>query len=390
MNDHPRITFVAASMTASSFLRQQAALLVDAGAQVEVVCGPPMPADYPCDVRVVDRLERDPSPVGDLAALVAMVRHFRKNRPDVLHASTPKAAMLALVAGAVTRVPRRVYLVRGLRLQTSSGLARRAMWTLERLACRLAHDVVVVSPSLGDELVAERIVPRDRVRMIGAGASNGVDTGRFRPPTDQERLDARARFGIADDEFAVVYVGRVNVDKGLPTLIDALRQIGGTRPVRILLVGEAEGSDAWKHTVKGWEQLPGVTCTGSLGDVWPAYAASDAAVLPTRREGLPNMVLEASASGLPVLVTDAVGARDALVDGVTGIQFPVDDATALATAIVELCDRPDRGRSLGAAGRAWVSEHFEMRDVVVRNAHFLFPAMNRGNTDVRNLRHDAA
>ena len=379
MNEHPRITFVAASMTASSFLRQQAAMLADAGARVEVVCGPPMPADYPCQVTVIDRLERDPSPIGDFAALLAMVRHFRRNRPDVLHASTPKAAMLALVAGAVTRVPRRVYLVRGLRLQTASGLARRAMWALERIACRLAHDVVVVSPSLGDELVAERIVPRSRIRMIGAGASNGVDTDRFRPPTNQEREDARAKFRVDGDEFVVAYVGRLNVDKGLPTLIGAVQQIGGTRRVRVLLIGEAEGSEAWKQTVRGWEDLPAITFTGALGDVWPAYAAADAAVLPTRREGLPNMVLEASASGLPVLVTDAVGARDALVDGVTGIQFPVDDAAALAAAIVKLCDLPDRGRSLGASGRAWVSEHFEMRDVVTRNAQFLFPAMNRGN-----------
>ena len=110
---------------------------------------------------------------------------------------------------------------------------------------------------------------------------------------------------------------------------------------------------------------------GQCDDVRPVYAVADVAVLPSLREGLPNVVLEASACGLPVVVTDSVGTRDAAVDGLTGRVVPTGDAAALAAALSEIISRPDRGRELGEAGRAWVHANFEKENVVRNHVDYL-------------------
>jgi glycosyltransferase involved in cell wall biosynthesis len=97
-------------------------------------------------------------------------------------------------------------------------------------------------------------------------------------------------------------------------------------------------------------------------------AAMDVFVLPTYREGLGNVLLEAAAVGLPTITTDATGARDAIVAGRTGLQVPTGDPKALATALATLVRDPSLRSEMGRAGRAWVCEHFDQTEVWRRQA----------------------
>ena len=373
MTDGPRIVFATASITASSFLREEIAQLSARGADVTLITGPSGPADFPCEVEVISSLGRDPSPLNDLRALRATIKVVRRRRPDVVHASTPKAALFGLIAAFVARVPRRVYLVRGLRLETASLPARLLLGLLEWLTCRLATDVVVVSRSLGAAMAERHLVAERRVTMIGAGASAGVDTSHFRPAEASSRTSARDALGIGPGDVVLVFVGRLHRDKGLATLIEAYGQLRAshTQPIWLVTAGEVEGDAKWRSVVKQWLAEPGVIALGQCDDVRPVYAVADVAVLPSLREGLPNVVLEASACGIPVVVTDSVGTRDAAVDGLTGRVVPTGDASALAAALSEIISRPDRGRELGEAGRAWVHANFEKENVVRNHVDYL-------------------
>ena len=322
-------------------------------------------------------MERDPSPLRDLVSLWAWLRYLRRTRPTVLFVGTPKAALLALLAGAVMRVPRRVYILRGLRLESARGVVRIGLEAMERLTCRLAHVVVSVSPSLRAKALELGIVEESKIRVLGAGSSNGVDLVRFRP---RPRATHLGDLQLAGDVPVVGFVGRLTRDKGLSTLAEARRTLlENELDHQLLIVGGVDG-DADSLAELTSTGRPAVQI-GHVPDTAPYYALMDVVVLPTLREGFPNTVLEASASGRPVITTDATGAVDSVVPGRTGLVVPTADPPALAAAIeavladVELADR------LGRGGRRHVEEHFARADVWDRLVDVLLPAAPAAGTD---------
>jgi glycosyltransferase involved in cell wall biosynthesis len=280
-------------------------------------------------------MRREFSPVADLISLGRWLALLRRLRPDAISCSTPKAGLLAGLAGAVLRVPRRVYVLRGLRYEGERGVRRRLLRTLERLSCAAAHLVVAVSPSLAAEVVRSGVVPRRKVLVIGDGSSNGVDPRRFRPPTLAERAAARAAAGVPRDAFVIGFVGRLAPDKGLACLEQAFAELRRRLPeARLLLVGEPDSPPC--PAARRLPSQPGVQALGGVDDPLRRYAAFDVLCLPTRREGFPNVVLEAAACGIPAVTTRVTGAVDAVLDGETGRLVPVDDPGSLAQALWSL------------------------------------------------------
>ena len=298
-------------------------------------------------------MEREVAPAADLRALFRAVILLRRIRPEVTSVGTPKAGLVLGLAAFATRVPNRVYILRGLRMEGASGVRRTLLKVLERVACRAAHVVVCVSPSLRDLVVAEGIVPAAKTRVIGNGSSNGVDLTRF--AATPERVAAaralRQDRGIAPDDLVIGFAGRLTHDKGLRELLAASTLLSerGVRHV-LLVAGPAEGFDV--------TDFPGVQVLGSVEDMAPCYAAMDVLALPTYREGFPNVVLEAAAAGVPAVVSSATGAVDAVVEGVTGRLVPVRDVGALAEALGELLTSPHLRTRMGAAARARVVSDF--------------------------------
>jgi glycosyltransferase involved in cell wall biosynthesis len=304
-------------------------------------------------------MDREIRPLRDLRALFAWVALIRSVRPAVTHLSTPKAALVGSIAAWLLRVPRRVYLVRGLRLEGASGAERLLLWLGERLTIALSTDVVVVGPSLGRKLARTRLLGRHRAALIAHGSSNGVDVAAISARAEaagRERM--RKRLRVAESDVVVGYVGRIVEDKGIGTLLAAL-ELSKSKPT-LLLVGPIDdpslGRDIAAAPVR-------VVHVGWTDDVWAHYAAMDLLCLPTRREGFPNVVLEAAAVAIPCISTDATGAVDAVVPGVTGETVHVGDSVAMAAAIDRLAgDAPERAR-LGAAAHARALADFRPQDI---------------------------
>ena len=185
-------------------------------------------------------MRRGMAPVSDLWSLLRLCWLLYRLKPDMTEFSTPKAGLLGSVAAMLCGVPSRVYFLRGLRLETSTGLKRRILLVTERLASACSHAVLCNSESLRNQALALRVAPEAKLRLLGSGSSNGVDVERFSPGPGI----LRAQLGLPPDAPVVGFVGRLTRDKGLPELVEAFDAILAARPqAHLLLVGWFDASD---------------------------------------------------------------------------------------------------------------------------------------------------
>jgi glycosyltransferase involved in cell wall biosynthesis len=375
---------VTAIESAEILLKGQLAFLRNQGFDVELICGTEgdgseLDAVARREQIVVHslRLVRGVSIVGDVRALVLLIRLLRSRSPDLVNVSTPKAGLLGGLAAVLTRVPIRVYLMRGLRVETLRGWKRLMLLALEAVSCRCAHHVVCVSPSLRSKLLALRLVQAKRTLVLGSGASNGVDIERFSADAtlQSEARILREGLGINEDTFVVGFVGRIVRDKGIAELVEAflrlLKDASETDPgSHLVVVGQFEENDRIDIRTRSiLEQHPSISLVPWTDPaVW--YLVMDAVVLPTFREGFPNVPLEAGAAGRPVVTTNATGAIDSVVHGVTGAVVPCGDIGALERSMRELRDDPGLRARLGESGRKHVAASFTNEEVWARTGDF--------------------
>lgn len=313
------------------------------------------------------RMRREITPLSDLRSLRELTRVLRQVQPVITKAGTPKAGLLGGLAAAATGVPCRIYMLRGLRMETATGFKRVLLWMAEWVACRTAHRVIAVSPSLLREAERLRLLRRGSGLVLGNGTSNGIDHCRFAVSTDHlsAARGLREKLRIPDSAPVVGFVGRLTVDKGIFELLTAHRSLRERFPdLRLLLVGGTDPDDPLPATTALLlRNSPGVIETGWLADTPSVYHAMDVLALPTFREGFPNVSLEAAAAGLPVVTTSATGAVDSVVDGVTGFVVPPRDPYLLAAALGRLLDDPQLARRMGDCGLARVKADFDQHDV---------------------------
>ncbi|WOP19682.1 glycosyltransferase family 4 protein [Raineyella sp. LH-20] len=351
--------------------------LVDDGWEVHIVSSPgatqaDLAARNVASIHEV-HMDRSPNTFRDLVALGKWVKLIRKLRPSVVLLGTPKAALLGMFASSICGVPRRIYEVHGLRLESASGLSRRFLSLLERITCRLATDVVPVSRSLAEAMANEKITAETKIRILGHGSPGGVDISHFATVVCDESLKNRIRQRLDLDSGipVVIFVGRLTEDKGLAALSAAAGILSAARPVQFLIVGPVDDESGKAGVRTLTEAASRVTFTGNVDDVAPYLAVADVLCLPSRREGLPTVILEAFAAGVPVVATRATGVVDLVTDGRTGLLVPIDDPVALEDALERLLDDPEAARRLADSGREIVEAYFARADVHRRWTDFL-------------------
>jgi glycosyltransferase involved in cell wall biosynthesis len=348
-------------------LRGRVRALRDAGFRVSMLSAPGALLEQTARAENADALaipmERGISPVRDAVALSRIWRLLRRLRPDIVEFSTPKAGLLGILAARFCGLPVRIYLLRGLKLETAAGLRRRLLLWVEKIAARSATLVVCNSRSLLDRALELEITRASKLVLLGGGSSNGVNLSHFAPGTS----GVREQFGIPRDAHVIGFCGRLTVDKGLPELLEAFAAILRHTPkAYLLLVGWFDAAeDSLDCEVRARiEGHPRIVCTGYVEDTAPYYRAMDLMVLPSWREGFPNAVLEAAASGVPVIATHCTGSCDAVVSEVTGLLIPTGSPEAITEAVLMLLGDPERRKRMSMAARAWVAENYEDRRVL--------------------------
>lgn len=331
------------------------------------------PARYAGDVVVArgpggfaSLLPRPPHSLGADGGFTArsfarLVRHIRTVRPDVVHTYMGSMNFYGRVAARLAGVRRVVGSVRCTELE-------RADVAREALSRSLVDAVVVNSVGIRDELVRRARLDPARIDVI----ENGVDLARFRPLPPAERAAARAALGLRGR--ALVLPGRVCPQKNQLTLVRALASLrrAGALPadVRVVLAGR-DGDASYGDAARALGREAGldgvVDWRGEVGDVAPLLAAADAVLLPSRFEGLPNVVLEAMASGTPAVVSPAANLDALIHDGREGLVAHGSDEGATALALRRLLALDgDALAEMGRAGRVEAEARFPSERMVAR------------------------
>lgn len=290
------------------------------------------------------RVRRDISPLSDVLGLLELVRLFRRLRPDLIHLNSSKAGALGRVAGALTRVPARVFTAHGWAFEATSGLGGRLYLWADRLARPLTSMVVCVSKTDYRSGLAARTCTATRARVI----PNAVDVG-FVPDRTARR----------DDPVEILSIGRLADQKNFPALIAAASQLpAGAARIRIL--GDGPQRDHLRALIAEHGLEETVELVGEVSNVRDYLAQADMFVLSTHYEGMPLAVLEAMAAGLPVVVSAVSGLHEVVLDGTSGLLVSPDDPTALAEALARLIDDRDLREELGRGARRLAEERYSL------------------------------
>ncbi|MGA2534518.1 MAG: glycosyltransferase family 4 protein [Terracidiphilus sp.] len=330
-------------------------------------------------------MRRDIAPLADLLSLLQLWWLLLILKPDIVEFSTPKAGLLGSFAALLAGVPVRVYMLRGLKLETSKGLKHAILLAAERGAAICAHSVLCNSQSMLAEALTLRLAPAAKLRLLGKGSSNGVDVERFSPGPSH----VRDWLGIPEDAPVIGFVGRLTRDKGVPELLDAFEAILQTEPqARLLLVGWFDvAEDALGAKCRALiANHARIHCTGFVNDTAPFYRVMDVMVLPSWREGFPNVVLEAAATGIPVVTTECTGSRDSVVPGVTGLLIQPGCPEAIREAVLKLLRDRNQRMCMGTEARKWVSLHYANERVLQLAVSFYKSLLNRPSRQSQSLK----
>ncbi len=296
-------------------------------------------------------IERRISPRADIKALLQLVRIVGSVEPVAIHSLTPKAGLLAMLAGALLRVPHRFHTFTGQVWATKRGLPRILLKSLDKLIASLASKVFADSASQCRLLELERVVPPGAVRMLGAGSISGVNLGRFKP---DPAVRAVVRQDLACDDVCCVFlfVGRMTRDKGVFDLVEAFANLEKRGlDVRLWIAGPDEEAVRQQIRSSPSGQSDRIWWIGRTKTPERYMAAADVLVLPSYREGFGSVIIEAAACSVPAIAYRIDGVVDAIDDGHTGKLVPLADLASLESAMRDLALNPESRVRLGAA--AW-------------------------------------
>ena len=306
-------------------------------------------------------MERHISILKDVVSLFRMVKVFRKEKPDIVHSITPKAGLISMLAAWMCRVPVRMHTYTGLVFPTATGIKQKILILMDRLLCRCATYINPEGRGVANDLKRFGITKKP-LHIIGNGNVRGIDADYW---TTEEAVRNKIRRQLdVDNDFVFLFVGRLVGDKGINELIAAFKKLcTDYEAVKLLLVGPYEDKlDPLKpETMQEIKNNKRIITTGSQKDVRPYYAASDAFVFPSYREGFPNTVLEAGALGLPSIVTDINGANEIIVQNKNGVIVPSKNSDALYEAMCLFLNQTELLKQMAANARSMVIDSFEQK-----------------------------
>ena len=298
----------------------------------------------------------------DLIALLRWILILLKERPFIIHGNTPKAGLLSMIAAWLTRVPVRLYFCHGLRYQGCYGVLRFITKLSEKISCCCATKVICVSKGIRQQLHEDGICNINKTVVVKNGSANGINMELYNPVV-VDGTGVQKILGIEDYDWVIIFIGRRVVDKGIFELIGATRKlVEDGVPAKLLLVGDDDTTNNEKlKTIISKEAW--IIDAGSQKDVRPYLKVSDVLVLPSYREGLGQVLLEANAMELPVVATNVVGCKNVVKHGFNGLLCEPKSVQSLYETLRTIHDDRELYDLIKSNTRQYISENFDMRSV---------------------------
>lgn len=330
-------------------------------------------------------MSRKITPIQDIKSLLKTYNYLKKFQPQIVHTHTPKAGIVGMLAAKLAGVPIRLHTVAGLPLMETTGNKRKILDFVEKLTYSSATKVYPNSQGLYNFILQNKYTSADKLKVIGEGSSNGIDTNHFSPIqiSEEQTEKLKEELSIQANDFVFVFVGRLVGDKGINELVAAFKEletrnhesstlVSNPNPLvpspqslvsnpqslvsnpkslvsssqslvsskvpKLLLVGplETELDPLKEETLKEIKTNPNIISVGFQKDVRPYFAISNALVFPSYREGFPNVVMQAGAMELPSIVSDINGCNEIIVEGKNGTIIPVKNVEALQQAMKKM------------------------------------------------------
>ena len=313
-------------------------------------------------------MTRQITPLKDLVAVYKLYRFFKKQKPFIVHTHTPKAGTVGMLAAKLAGVPNRLHTIAGLPLLEATGSKRKLLNFVEKVTYSCATKIYPNSFGLNEIIIQEKFCAPDKLKVLGNGSSNGIDTSFFDAshfvPTQNNTL--KEELGILPDDFVFIFVGRLVADKGINELVEAFKELNILLPdTKLVLVGplETELDPLLPKTLKEIDVNPAIISVGFQNDVRPYFAIADALVFPSYREGFPNVVMQAGAMGLPSIVSNINGCNEIIVENYNGMIIPVKNTKAIFEAMKKILEDVIFYNHLKENSRKRIVDNYEQKVV---------------------------
>lgn len=359
-------------MSLQYLLLNQLKDIADGGYQVVAISSPGPETATLADLgipHVAILISRKLTPFQDLLSLWRLYRFMRRHPLHIVHTHNPKPGLLGQLAARLAGVSIVINTIHGFYFTNHTHpLSRKLFIAMEKVAASCSD--IIWSQNMEDieTAVQERICPADKIRYLG----NGIDLNRFdRTRISQETIqEKRTELQLPVSAPVIGFVGRLVTEKGVHELLKAALVVRERFPdVRFLIVGSTDSDkrDAiTAQVVHDYRLEANCLFTGQRDDTPELFALMDVFVLPSHREGLPRAPMEASAMGVPCVVTDVRGCREVVAHEQNGLIVPLQDVAALAQAIIRLLEDKPLAQRLGETGRRIAAERFDERLVFAK------------------------
>lgn len=326
--------------------------------------------DEEVEVIAID-MSRKITPVKDIISLWNTYRLLKREKPQIVHTHTPKAGIVGMLAANLAGVPHRLHTVAGLPLMESVGTKRKILEFVEKLTYASANRVYPNSKGLYDYILKHNYTDKYKLKVIGNGSSNGIDTSFFSPDqvSEAQKELLRKELNIKNEDFVFVFVGRLVGDKGINELVKAFSLLNktknGEQRFKLLLVGplEQDLDPLPEDVLNEIKNNPDIIDAGFQKDVRPYFAISDVLAFPSYREGFPNVVMQAGAMGLPSIVSDINGCNEIIIDDQNGTIVPVKNSEKLKQAMERMISDRDYFQKLKTNARPMIESRYEQSEV---------------------------
>lgn len=292
----------------------------------------------------------------DFICLARLFYFFRKEKFDAVCSITPKAGLLGMLSSYICFVPIRVHCFTGQIWATKVGIKRFFFKFIDQLINILSTRNIVDSKSQYDFLLNESVIKKKSL-VFGSGSINGVDLDKFKPNL-RERFNFRKKLNISKSTFVILFLGRLNKEKGVYDLIKAFNLVN-IDSACLLFVGpdEEKVSENFKNTKN-------IYFHGPTSIPQKFLMSSDVLCLPSYREGFGNVIIEAAATGIPSIASNIYGLTDAIVPNETGLLHKVGDIDGIAELIKLIFNNKKLSKKLAKKAKKRAEIEFDSKILV--------------------------